>query len=200
MVEDGGNEQPHVIGDDVIAALRCGDDAGRAHEGERGAAARTHLQRRIGAGRLAQVDDVAHDRLGDADLRRPVHHRDELLEADDGTDAVDRVAGAVRHEHLDLGVRAGVAELQLEQEPVELRLGQREGAGELDRVLGRQHEERRRQPVRRAVDGDVALGHRLEQRRLRLRRRAVDLVGEEDVGEDRAGPEDELAGLAVEHR
>jgi hypothetical protein len=41
--------------------------------------------------------------------------------------------------------------------------------------------------VRDAVDGDVALGHRLEQRGLRLRRRAVDLVGEEDVREDRPG-------------
>jgi hypothetical protein len=29
--------------------------------------------------------------------------------------------------------------------------------------------------------------HRFEQRRLRLRRRAVDLVGEDDVGEDRPG-------------
>jgi hypothetical protein len=29
--------------------------------------------------------------------------------------------------------------------------------------------------------------HRLEQRRLRLGRRAVDLVGQDDVGEDRPG-------------
>ena len=36
------------------------------------------------------------------------------------------------------------------------------------------------------------LGHRLEQRRLRLRHRAVDLVDEQDVGEDRAGPELEV--------
>ena len=35
-------------------------------------------------------------------------------------------------------------------------------------------------------DGDRALLHRLEQRRLRLGRGAVDLVGEHDVGEDRA--------------
>ena len=35
--------------------------------------------------------------------------------------------------------------------------------------------------------------HRLEQRRLRFRRRAVDLVGKNDVGEDRTGREDHLA-------
>ena len=40
--------------------------------------------------------------------------------------------------------------------------------------------------VRRAVDGDLALLHRLEQRRLGLRRGPVDLVGEHDVGEQRA--------------
>ena len=47
--------------------------------------------------------------------------------------------------------------------------------------------------VRIAVDGDVALLHHLEHRRLRLRRGAVDLVGEDDVGEHRAGPELERA-------
>ena len=54
--------------------------------------------------------------------------------------------------------------------------------------------------ARHAVDGHLALGHRLEQRGLRLRRRAVDLVDEDDVGEDRPGPELEAARLLVEHR
>ena len=36
------------------------------------------------------------------------------------------------------------------------------------------------------ADGDAVLLHRLEQRALRLRRGAVDLVGEDDVREDRA--------------
>ena len=61
-------------------------------------------------------------------------------------------------------------------------------------------EERVRQPPRDAVDRHLALGHRLEQRRLRLRHRAVDLVDEDDVREDRAGPELELARLLVEDR
>ena len=82
-----------------------------------------------------------------------------------------------------------VAHRQLEQEAVELRLGQRERAGLLDRVLRGEHEERAGQVVGRAVGRHAALGHRLEQRRLRLRRGPVDLVGEEDVGEHRAGPE-----------
>ena len=48
-----------------------------------------------------------------------------------------------------------------------------------------------------AVDGDLALLHRLEQRRLRLRRGPVDLVGEHDVGEQRARLEAELLGRAL---
>ena len=48
-----------------------------------------------------------------------------------------------------------------------------------------------------AADRDLPLGHDLQQRRLHLGRRAVDLVGEHEVGEDRAelGVEGVLAGL-----
>ena len=48
----------------------------------------------------------------------------------------------------------------------------------------------------RAVDGDLAFLHRFEQCRLGLRRRSVDLVGEHDVGEQRARLEPELLGRA----
>ncbi len=48
----------------------------------------------------------------------------------------------------ELLLLARVAERGAEQEAVELRLGQRERPLLLDRVLGREHEERRRQLVR----------------------------------------------------
>ena len=73
-----------------------------------------------------------------------------------------------------------------------------EGALELDRVLRGEDDERLAQLPRDAVDRDLALRHRLEQRRLRLRHRAVDLVDEDDVREDRAGPELEVPGLLVQ--
>ena len=63
---------------------------------------------------------------------------------------------------------------------------------ELDRVLRRQHEERIRQRPRLAERRHAPFLHRLEQRRLRLGRGAVDLVGQQQVGEDRAGVKDEL--------
>ena len=75
----------------------------------------------------------------------------------------------------------------VEHEAVELRFGQRIRAFELDRVLRREDEERLVELVGASLDRDAVLLHRLEQRGLRLRRRAVDLVGQDDVGEDRPG-------------
>ncbi len=51
--------------------------------------------------------------------------------------------------------------------------------------------------VRLLADGHAVLLHRLEQRALRLRRRAVDLVGEDDVREDRTLAELERLARAL---
>ena len=80
---------------------------------------------------------------------------------------------------------------------MDLSLGQGVRSVLLDGVLGRKHDERARQPVRHTLDGHLALLHCLEECRLGLGRRTVDLVGEEDVSEDRAGPELELVVLLV---
>ena len=100
----------------------------------------------------------------------------------------------------NLLVLARVAERGAQEEAVELGLRERERALLLDRVLGREHEERIGQLARDAVDRDLLLRHRLEERRLRLRHRAVDLVDEHDVREDRARPELEVALALVEDR
>ncbi len=100
----------------------------------------------------------------------------------------------------DLLDRLRVAEPDAEHEPVELRLGQRERALVLDRVLGGDDEERVGHLVGRAVDRGLALLHAFEQRGLRLGRRPVDLVGEDDLADDRARPELELLGLLVVDR
>jgi hypothetical protein len=81
----------------------------------------------------------------------------------------------------------------LKHEAVELGLGEGVGALLLEGVLGRHHEEGRGERVGRALDRHAALLHRLEQGGLGLGRRAVDLVGEDDLSEDRARLELELA-------
>ncbi len=97
-----------------------------------------------------------------------------------------RLLAAGRPVENDAELFAGrVADDQLEQEAVELRLRERVGPLLLDRVLRRHDEERFLERVDLAADGDRVLLHRLEQRRLRLGGGAVDLVGEDDLREDR---------------
>ena len=91
----------------------------------------------------------------------------------------------------------GVSDRRLQQEPVELGLGQAVGARLLDRVLRRDHHERQPDVVGLAVDSDGPLLHDLEQRRLSLRARPVDLVGEHDVREHGSAVEVELARALV---
>ena len=90
-------------------------------------------------------------------------------------------------DHGQLLVVRRVVDQDLQHEAVDLRLGQGIGALRLDRVLGREHEERLRDRERVVPDRHLVLLHHLEQRRLHLGRRAVDLVGEQEVAED--GPE-----------
>ena len=126
--------------------------------------------------------------------------RTHLGDRHDRADVVERMAAALVQHDLVLVLLTRIAERGAEQEPVELRLGQEKGALLLDRVLGREQEERRGEPARDAVHGHLPLGHRLEERRLRLLGGAVDLVDEHDVGEDRPRPELEVARLLVEDR
>src|SRR5581483_912306 len=74
--------------------------------------------------------------------------------------------------------------LELEQKAIELRLGQRIRAFELDWILRRQNEKWIGQRVRFAHDGDASLLHRLEQRRLCFGRSAIDFVREHEIGKE----------------
>ena len=125
---------------------------------------------------------------------------EQLLGTEDLLDGLERVDDALRVEDRHLLTILGVAELQPDEEAVQLRFRQREGALVLDRVLRRHDEERLGELVGRAVDGDLMLLHRFEECGLRLRRRAVDLIGEDDLAHDRPGPELESAGALVEDR
>ena len=54
--------------------------------------------------------------------------------------------------------------------------------------------------MRDAIDGNLAFLHRFEERGLGLGRSAVDLVGEQDVGEDRSPPKLEVGGALIVDR
>lgn len=89
-----------------------------------------------------------------------------------------------------LGLDIRQVQHHVQQEPIQLRLGQGKRPLVLYRVLRRHHKERIGQAVRLASRGDLPLAHRLQQRRLHLGRRPVDLVHQHQVMKHR--PFDEL--------
>ena len=93
--------------------------------------------------------------------------------------------GLIENDRQRLGIRE--PDVQFEHEAIELGFWQRIGALHVDRVLGRQDEKRGLHLVGPPQHGDRALLHGFEQSRLGLGGSAVDLVGQHDVGEDRAG-------------
>src|SRR5581483_1151289 len=200
-VQEHGDEQLlDVLGCHVATAVQDRPRARGAVQRQRpahGAPDRDDVELACGA---HELDDPARDRLVDEDVRDRVAQRRDLLEVDHRRQTRERVTEQLLVDDARLVFGVGVAERRLDEEPVELGLGQRERSLVLDRVLRRHHEERIAEPPRLAVDGDLLLRHRLEQGGLRLRHRAVDLVDEDDVREDRAGAELEVAHLLVEDR
>jgi hypothetical protein len=83
----------------------------------------------------------------------------------------------------------------VQEEPVELRFGQRIGAFLFDGVLGRHDQEQVIERIALVAHGYLPFFHGFEQRRLDLRRCPVDLVGQDQVVEQRALAEFERALL-----
>ena len=173
----------------MVAPLQQRARLRRPQQHEPGARRGAELDALVVARALQQRDHVGAQRVGRVHARGGVLGGQHVGRARDRLEPADAIAVLVLGEHRDLRARSRVAERDADHEAVDLRLGQRVGALELDRVLRGEHEERARELVSVQVDGDRALLHALEQPRLRLGRRAVDLVDEHDVGEDRAGPE-----------
>ena len=147
------------------------------------------------AGRGHQADGVVDDGRVDVDLPRPLLHADQVRRAEHRADLIGGAQRAVDDRVFLGGVR--VADDDLHHEPVDLRLRQRVGALGLDRVLRRHDQKRLGHLVGLAADGDLMLLHHLEQGALHLGGRPVDLVGEQQVGEDRAELGLELAGVLM---
>ena len=161
--------------------------AGRALEREAAAHRRAERDELDLARRTDQRNDPAlHDRV-DVDVIDRLLQLEHVCDRDDRPQRIERMPAALVLHDPQLLVLVRIPERRAQEEAVELGLGQRKGALLLDRVLGRDQEERRGQGTRRAVDRDLTLRHRLEQRRLRLRHRPVDLVDEQHVAR-RRGP------------
>ncbi len=202
-VRQGRHRHPFdVVGDHVVAAAEHRHRPRHPHQGDRAARPHADPQARPGAGcphdAHRVVDHPFVDRHGRHRLLGGHHHlRARHLGHLRDVELVADLAGGHPLHQLELlgGVR--IVDHDLQQEAVELGLGQRIGAFVLDRILGGQGHEGRRQLVGAAVDGDLLLLHHLEQGRLGLGRGAVDLVGQQQVGEGRAAAQPQLAGAGV---
>ena len=115
------------------------------------------------ARRAHELDGPAHEQLVDVDVLDHRLHRAHVIERPERLERFERMAVPLSQNDVDLGCLVGVPECRAKSEPVKLRLGQRERPLLLDRVLGRDHDERRRQWMGQAIDGHLALGHRFEQ-------------------------------------
>ncbi len=200
MHEDGREQALDVLGDDVAPCVEKRPRTRRSLEREAAAHGAADDDGLLLARRTYELDHPAVEDLVDVDVLGCGPQLVHLIQADDRLEIVERVGIALVGEDLELVLELRVAERGAQEEAVELCLGQREGSLVLDRVLRGEQEERVRQLPRDAVDRDLTLGHRLEQCRLRLRRRPVDLVDEDDVGEDRPGPELEVPRPLIEDR
>ena len=194
MAEHIGDEVGHVLGQRVSAAAQERHCARAFDEMDGGTRARAEgdvarkvleaVARGIAGGRH-QLDRVMHKPGVHIALAAFGLQRQELLGRGSGADLRRRPGHALHDGEFFLLAR--VPHQHFHHEAVDLGLGQRIGALGLDRVLRRHDEERFRNAVRLAGDGDLPFLHHLQKRALHLRRRAVDLVGEQQVGED--GPE-----------
>ncbi len=90
-----------------------------------------------------------------------------------------------RDQNVTFLISVGIVDIDLQQEPVELRFGQWIGSLLLDRVLGRENVEWLIQNPVFARHGDPMLLHRLQERRLGPRAGPVDLIREKQPGKDR---------------
>ena len=194
MAERRQRDRPDVVDRDVEPAVEQRVDLAAGDE-RLGAARRAAVAdvvadepgraRLVGMGRRQHADRVGRDVRGDRDGPGEALHLDDLGRGADLRGGHRLGAGRPVHDR-DEVLLGRERDHDLEQEAVELGLGQGIGALHLERVLGREDEERRLEREALPGDRDLVLLHRLEQARLGLGRRAVDLVGEDEVGEDRA--------------
>src|SRR5690242_8265009 len=114
------------------------------------------------------VDGVAPDAVSNVDPADGGDQFGDLEVVGDWLELVEWRTGAVAVDHLELGIHRRVSDGDPGGEAVALSLRKGIGAFHLDRVLRRDHHERRVEGVGAPVDGDLALLHALKKRRLSL--------------------------------
>ena len=154
------------------------------------------LAGQFGASFADEVEDRIDGFLADGNAADQGLRGDQFVGGEHRAGAILPGAGG-GEQHGPLGLAIGVADVDLEQEAIELGFRKGVGAFLLERVLGREHVERAGQGVFDAADGDLTLLHGLQKGGLGARAGAVDLVGHQELAEHRAGHEAEAAAAGA---
>src|SRR5579884_156384 len=197
MPQNGRSQCLDIVRLDEVAALKRGMRLRRVQQMQRAARAYAQGQGRQMTRGADQIEDISLDALIHVDVAHSGLHGLDFRKLHDGRDAVYRAHVQLAVENALFGIAVGITDGDARGKAVQLRFGQRIGTGKLDIVLRGDDKKRIGQRVGQAVDGHLPLLHALQQRGLCLRRGAVDLVGQDDVGENRAGTYLEVPGLLV---
>ena len=183
----------------MIAPVDERPRAGRERERDPGARARAEFDEFVPPRAPHQFDRVLREDLADINFLHRRHRLHKFVHRRHGR-LVHEIERSLGHRALFLPAQAQsqiaahdfllladtrIMQPMAKKEAVKLRLGQLECAALLDRILRRDHEERRGQRQRAIADRDAAFLHRFEQRALNFRRGAVDFIGEQQVRENR---------------
>ena len=197
MLKNEGGKIFEVVRDNVGAAAKgCQGLAGPIQSKHRAGAA-AELDLGVGAGGVNEFDDIVFDIGVDSNILSEFLERDKLFRGDDGLKLVDNGGLTEALEDDVVVFLRRVAKFDLDEEAVDLGLGERESALELDGILGSEDDEGAGEESGIAFDGNLTFLHGLEEGGLGAWGGAVNLVGEQDLGEDGAGAELELAGFLV---
>ena len=197
MGQRGSCQGLDVVGRDVLLAADARQGLGAAIQAQGGAGACAQLNVGMLAGGADHLDQIAAEDGIDVYLANQPLDAEDVVRRRHGPKGTQRIGVLESLQHGGLVVFRGVAEAEAQQEAVDLRLGQREGALEFDGVLRGQHQEGRGQWHGILIDGDLPLGHGFQQRRLGPGCGAVDLVSQDNLGNHRAGAELELPVVLV---
>ena len=179
-----------IVGRHEIATAHCRLRPGKPQQGKAASRRCTQRDPPVLPCRPRNVDDVFLDRWVDIHVfERGLHSQEFIPCRHLWHMRLVHAPPAASRQDLSLLLAAGIADRNPHDESVELRLGQRVGAFEIDRVLRGDDQKRHAQRVGGTLHSDLSLLHRFEQRGLGLGCRAVDLVGKQQLGEDRSPAE-----------
>src|SRR5690606_14578996 len=120
---------------------------------------------------MHESNNISLNILVNSDIPRCLLACSQLFLADDRLNGIQWMSLSRRGKHLEFVLDSRIAEAKPHKKTIELSFWKWERAFMVDRILCRDHQERRVQIVSRSINGDSRFGHGFEQCSLSPRRR-----------------------------